>query len=240
MKIIDDLLSTITINSAIKEICQGVFQTAVVTNNCGLASTPQDPGNHHGTTPVADAGNLLKKEVIELARMANSDSIFEAAVGMATLNSLLEVDLNRCIELNAADLLLENGSGKKVAIVGHFPFIERLRHYTQELWVIEQRPQEGDFSENDADQFIPQADVIGITGMTFTNHTIEKMLSLCPQKSYVVVLGGTTPLSPVLFDYGVDAISGTVVIDTSTALRCVSQGATFKQIKGIRLLTMKK
>ncbi len=54
----------------------------------------------------------------------------------------------------------------------------------------------------------------------------------------MVVLGDTTPLSPVLFEYGVDAISGTMVIDSEQALSCISQGANFRQIKGIRLLTM--
>ncbi|MBW2353121.1 MAG: hypothetical protein JRF51_07810, partial [Deltaproteobacteria bacterium] len=40
------------------------------------------------------------------------------------------------------------------------------------------------------------------------------------------------------FDYGVDAISGTRVVDPGLALRCVSQGANFRQMRGIRLLTM--
>jgi uncharacterized protein (DUF4213/DUF364 family) len=66
------------------------------------------------------------------------------------------------------------------------------------------------------------------------------LLELCNPNAYVVILGGTAPLSPVLFDYGIDATSGTRVIDSETAMRCVSQGATFRQIRGIRLLTMKK
>jgi hypothetical protein len=56
----------------------------------------------------------------------------------------------------------------------------------------------------------------------------------------VVVLGDTAPLSPILFDYGIDAISGTKVIDPDLVLRCVSEGATYRQIKGIRQLTMLK
>jgi uncharacterized protein (DUF4213/DUF364 family) len=54
------------------------------------------------------------------------------------------------------------------------------------------------------------------------------------------MLGDTVPLSPVLFDYRVDALAGTQVIDPELALRCVSQGATFRQIKGTRRLTMTK
>jgi len=106
--------------------------------------------------------------------------------------------------------------------------------------VIEQHPQEGDFAQGKAESLVPQADVVGITGTAFTNHTIEHLLDLRRSEAYVIVLGGTTPLSPVLFDYGVDAISGTKVIDPDTVLHCVSQGATFRQVRGIRLLTMRK
>ena len=41
---------------------------------------------------------------------------------------------------------------------------------------------------------------------------IERLLELCNPKAYVVILGGTAPLSRVLFDYGFEAISGTKVI----------------------------
>ena len=79
-----------------------------------------------------------------------------------------------------------------------------------------------------------------ITGTALTNHTMDRLLSISNPKVYVVILGDTTPLSPVLFKYGVDAMSGTTVIDNERVLRCVSQGANFKQIKGIKLLTIMK
>jgi hypothetical protein len=240
MKIIDDLLSTLSYEASVRDIRQGPFQTAVVTRYCGLASTPHDPGPHHDKTPVKEAGLLLEKDVIALAHMANSLSSLESAIGMATINSLIEVDEQGCAELNAGDLLAKEGEGKKVAIVGHFPFVPHLRKMVKELWVVEKNPQEGDFTEAEAENLIPQADVVGITGTAFTNHTIERLLGLCNPKAYVVILGGTAPLSPVLFDHGIGAISGTKVVNPQLALRCVSEGATFRQIKGIRLLTMKK
>lgn len=85
---------------------------------------------------------------------------------------------------------------------------------------------------------IPQADVLGITGTAFTNHTLENLLQLCNPKAFVIVLGDTAPLSPILFDYGVDAVSGTKVVDPEIVLRCVSEGANYRQIKGVRRLTM--
>jgi uncharacterized protein len=79
-----------------------------------------------------------------------------------------------------------------------------------------------------------------ITGTALTNHTLQHLLGLCNPGAYVVVLGDTTPLTPLFFDYGVDAVCGTVVIDTELALRCVNQGATFRQIRGTQRLSLQK
>ncbi|MBW2067117.1 MAG: hypothetical protein JRJ03_19590 [Deltaproteobacteria bacterium] len=94
--------------------------------------------------------------------------------------------------------------------------------------------------ESDAHTLIPQADVVAITGTSPTNHTLEHLLELCDSTAYVVMLGDTVPLSPVLFDYGVHALSGTRVVDADLAHKCVSQGANFRQIKGTRRLTLLK
>jgi len=238
MKIIEHLLSSLDYEARARDIRQGPFQTAVLTRDCGLASTPHDPGPHHSRTPIKEAGLLMERDVRSVAHMAHSQSPLEAAIGMATINSLIEIEERRCVELNAGDLLIEKGKGKKVALIGHFPFVPKLRQAAKELWVIERQPQAGDLTENQAERLIPMAEVVGITGTAFTNHTIEHLLELCEPQAYVIILGGTTLLSSVLFDYGVDAISGTQVIDPEMVLHCVSQGATFRQLKGIRLLTM--
>ena len=238
MKILDDLISTLNTEARARDIRQGLFHTGVLTHNCSLAATLPRDALRQEQPSVKEPGFLLGKSALELARMAYSQSILEAAIGMATINSLLEIDKERCDSLNAGDLIAEKGKDKRVAIVGHFPFIPKLREIVKELWVIEKNPREGDFTEAEAETLIPQADVVGITGTAFTNHTIEYLLKLCSPKAYIVILGDTAPLSPILLDYGVNAISGTKVIDPDLALRCVSQGATYRQIKGIRQLTM--
>ena len=240
MKILDDLLSTLNLEASVRDIRQGLFHTGVLTRNCGLAATLPRDALRQAQPSVREPGFLLEKTALELARMAYSESLPEAAIGMAAINSLLEIDEGRCLNLNAGDLIAEKGRGKKVAIVGHFPFIPKLREIAKALWVIERNPQEGDFTEAEAENLIPLADVVGITGSAFTNHTVEHLLKLCHPKAYVVILGDTTPLSPILFDYGVDAISGTKVINPELTLRCVSEGATFRQIRGMQLLTMIK
>lgn len=238
MKVLDHLLSTLDFDTPVKDIRQGVFHTAVVSRDCGLAATlPRDALKQ--TPPlVREAGALLHRTAEELARMVYSGSILEAAVGMAAVNSLLRVDEAACVERNAADLILEKGGGKRVAIVGHFPFVPKVRERAEELWVIEKNPRQGDVDDSLADRVIPQAHVVAITGTALTNHTLEHLLELCDPSAFVILLGDTAPLSPVLFDYGVDAVCGTRVADSDLALRCVSQGANFRQIQGTRRLTL--
>ena len=240
MKILDDLLLALNFKTEVRDIRQGVFHTGVLTRNCGLAATLPRDALRQEPPMVKEPGFLMDKTPLELAQLAHSQSILEASVGMATINSLLQIDETACIELNAAELIVEKGKGKRIAVVGHFPFIPRLRKYSKDVWVIEKNPKTGDFGEDEADHLIPQANVVAITGTAITNHTLDHLLELCSSGAYVILLGDTAPLSPILFDYGVDALCGTKVVDSDLALRCVSQGANFRQIKGIDRLTLMK
>jgi uncharacterized protein (DUF4213/DUF364 family) len=188
---------------------------------------------------VRDVGNLTRKTALELAEYAKSESLLEASIGMAAVNSLIDIDESKCIEKNAFEILLEKGKEGKVAVVGHFPWIPKLRERAQNLWVLEERLREGDLPSTDADRILPQCEVVGITGTSFINHTLEGLLALC-KKAFVILIGPTSPLSSILFDYGIDAICGAKVVDGDKVIRSISEGATFKEIMGVKLLTLAK
>ena len=241
MNTIDALLEGLRIDVPIRQALVGVFWTAVVVDTdpprCGLASTLR-PATHPGGPPVPHAGRLLGRSGKELAGWLRSSSTLEASIGMAALSALLEVDDAACVEINAEDVILERGTGRRVAIVGHFPFVERVRRAASECWVVELHPRPGDLPAEQASEVLPRADVIALTGTSLINHTFDDLIHLRRPGAFVILLGGSTPLSPVLFDYGVDAVAGTRVVDVPAALRTVGQGATFRQIGGRRLLTM--
>ncbi len=240
MSLLDDLLASLREDAPVQEVRTCVHWTAVVSKRCGLASTTREERHPHGHAAVRGVGSLDERSALELAQYATSDSALEASIGVAAVNSLLDVDEERCVELNAADWLAEQGRDRKVVVVGSFPFIPRLRDEVGTLWVLERYPGEGERDAKEASDLIPQADVVAITGTALINHTLEGLLELCRPDSSVMVLGPSTPLSPVWFDYGVHVISGTKVVDPELVLRLISQGATFRQVKGpgVRLLTM--
>jgi len=237
----DVLLSSLQGDAPVGQVLVGAFWTAVALATdpprCGLASTIR-PTTHLGSPSVPPAGQLLKRSGRELAELLRSSSSLEASIGMAAFNALLDVDEGSCTELNAREVILERGSGRNVAIVGHFPFVERVRQAAAECWVLELDPRPGDLPAKQAAELLPQADVVALTGTSLINHTFDDLIRLCKQDAFVILLGGSAPLTPVLFERGVDAVSGTRVVDVPAALRTVGQGATFRQIAGRRLLTM--
>jgi uncharacterized protein (DUF4213/DUF364 family) len=239
LKILDDLIRSLKGNDfPIKSVHTCVFWTAVISKYCGLSSTFREEGPSHDRG-VRHVGNLTRKTALELAEYAGSGNLLEASIGMATINSLVDIDESKCIEKNAFEIILEKGQGKNVAIVGHFPWIPKLKGRTKNLWVLEQRLREGDLPAKEADRILPQCEVVGITGTSFINHTLEGLLSLC-KGAYVLLIGPTSPLSPLLFDYGIDAICGSKIIDPDKLIRSISEGATFKEVTGVRLLTLTK
>jgi uncharacterized protein (DUF4213/DUF364 family) len=237
MNIIEDLLANLPGDAPVHSVLVGVHWTVVCSRRCGLASTliEREP---HGHSRVTDAGQLHRKSARELAGLARSDNLLEASIGVAAINSLLDVDVSQAIEVNAGEVLVERGRGKDVALVGHFPFIAQLRQAARLLWVIEQDPTEDEYPASAAADLIPRADVVAITGSTLINHTLDGLLALCSREAPVMVLGPSTPLSHVLFDHGATIISGTRVVDERAALLTIGQGASFRQIEGVRLLTL--
>lgn len=223
----------------VRKLVVGVHWTLVASKYCGLASTIVRQ-EQHGHSQVRDVGFLTDKTAQELANWSLSENYLEASIGMAAINSMLELDEPLLTEINASDVIARESKGKNLVVVGHFPFVERLKSTTRNCWVIEKRPFGDDFPEEAANEFIPQADVIAITGTAFINHTVESLLALCPPKSMIMLLGPSTPLTPLLFDHGISFLSGSRVTNEEAAITTIQQGANFPQVRGTRLLTMRK
>ena len=235
--IIKAILDSIKEDCPIRSVTSGARFNAVMSKNCGLSSRLMRESLPERSFQL----NGLSAR--ELAGWSLSSEIEKSSLGMAALNSLIDVDEKNCTGQNASEIIEEYGRNKNISIIGHFPFTDSLRTCAKNLWVMEKNKKPGDFSAEDAEKYLPLSDVVALSGTTFINHTIEKLLNLCPEESIVLVLGGSTPITPVLFDFGIDFISGCKVLNIKQAMELVDAGATFKEIKksgSVHLLTMIK
>jgi uncharacterized protein (DUF4213/DUF364 family) len=242
VKVIDELLDRIPRERvALRDVRVGPFWTVVWTERgAGLASTQRDAHTPHGESLVHWAGDLMDHTAQELAELLNSASPMEAGLGMATVNALLEVDKAMLTNRNASEEIIRRGKGKRVVVIGHFPFIPQVRSEVGHLDVLELDPGPGELPPSAAPEAINLADVIALTGTSLINKTFDALMEHRRPDAFVLVLGPTTPLSPVLFDHGVDLIAGTLVTDPVQAMSTAGQGAIFRQVRGVRLVTIAK
>ena len=225
MTVLDDLLGSLEGDRMLRRWELGPRCAAVWSRGVGLASVPG-----HGGGLRLPRDRPARELALELAR---SRVPGEAALGVAALNSLLRPDEGQLEHGNAYQLILEHGAGRDVTVVGHFPFVERLRAEVRRLWVLELMPREGDLPASEAEVVIPRSDVVAITGSSLVNHTMDGLLALA-RGAEVLVLGPSTPLSPVLFDHGVTVLGGALVQEPDLVLDQVREGVSFRTISGAR------
>ncbi len=99
-------------------------------------------------------------------------------------------------------------------------------------------PQPGEFSFAQAPTIIPQAEVLAVTGSALLNHSLQSYLTLASPAAKVMVLGPSTPLSPVIFGFGVHLLSGIEVVDEQALLESIAGGLSFRKMKGTRRVSL--
>ncbi|MCD6499843.1 MAG: DUF364 domain-containing protein [Deltaproteobacteria bacterium] len=240
MNIIDDLVSACGPNAPVDHLLMGCFFSAVCSRGCGLSSVLRPRRGLHEVDPMPSAGDILPAGALDLASFARSERLLEASIGLASINSLLTPPLDRGIKVNAADVLVQRASGRNVAVIGGFPFAKRVRSVAQRVDVFELDPipEADERHTSEAFEYLPDADVVVISGTTLINHTFEGLMKLVAPGAFVMMVGPSTPLTPVLFDWGVHALAGAVVVDREALFRTIAQGAVFRQVRGVEKWTL--
>lgn len=239
MRLISDLINSLNNDSQIKQILVGAHWTAVSSRFCGIASTVISDKPHGGEL-VKNAGRLHQLSALELAGYAQSENTLEASIGLACINSLIRLPNKNIVTANAFDIVAEKGVGKNIAVFGHFPQMERLYATSRTVSVFELSPAESELSLDKIPEILPKADVVAITSNTIINHTLDQILPYLKPRAFTLMVGPSTPLSPVLFDYGISMLAGIKVLDSKLLFQSVSQGAIFRQIQGVELITLTK
>jgi uncharacterized protein (DUF4213/DUF364 family) len=242
--IYDRLIDSIPDDILVEDCLVGLHWILVRSIGIGVAMTPTDSDR-----TVSVAGSIRGMKARELAKLAKSWNFVEAAIGMAAINSVTNAHATVVRNwgsgfvsnpaINGFEYMLPRVVGKRVAVVGHFPGLEELAAVCR-LSILERKPQQGDFPDSACEYILPEQDFVLITGTALVNKTFPRLLALSNDAG-VVLVGPTTPLHPVLFEYGVSLLAGTIVDDAQIVWRHVAEGGDRTSFKhGARTVNLER
>jgi uncharacterized protein (DUF4213/DUF364 family) len=207
-----------------ERVIVGLNWTLVVgPDGAGMAQTPAR--GTAGCRSLPRPGTYAEQPLATLAALWTSDNIFEHTIAVAAVNA----HWNRYdVEGSAANGLdLIENRGERTVVIGRFPGVAD-RH--PGIAVVEREPRPGEYPESALPTLLPNAEFVAVTASTIVNGTLPGILALC-RDAFVLMIGPSTPLSPALFDLGVDALSGFVARDIDKLAKAVSEGAAVAALR---------
>ncbi|KAA0258659.1 hypothetical protein FHQ18_05745 [Deferribacter autotrophicus] len=169
--------------------------------------------------------NLKGLKALDLAKLFFSDDLLESSIGLATINSVLNNGQKDTREITERF----DFKNKNVAIVGYFkPVIEKIKDIVKNLYIFELKTFPNILPPNLAKFYLPNCDIVIISGTTLINKTTEDFLCYCSDTSVKIIMGPSTPLSNELSKFS--NIAGSFVKDDNI-LDAISKGAGMKGIK---------
>ncbi len=210
---------------------------------CGAHSALVRSGEGYGfcvviyqdNLPPTTTNKLPGMKLRDLAACIKSWNLIEASIGQAAINayynSLLVarksgvcISNSKFIEDRVYDPFISYQNAirnKKVAVIEHFPYLEPLFQPVCDLSILGREPEEGEYPYTAAEYILPECDYVFITCSSLVDKSLPRFLNLSKQ-AHVVIVGPSTPLAPVLSQFGVKNLSGFVIKDGEKAFRICS------------------
>ncbi len=212
----------------------GAHMLAIMTeSNAGLCSRLPETAHKPISAPGPSAS------VHSLVSNLKHQNTIHASWGLAAINSLLNQEAVSP-EIKVQDLILSLGKNKNVAIIGHFPFVEKMGEDFKNFWVLELSPRGRDMHENMKKEILPRADLVAITATTLLNNSLAEILNLTGKNAVRIMLGPSTPQARCLLDMGLDYLGGAMIKDYPKAVAGIEKGLPFRKLDGVSFTIMSK
>jgi len=209
-----DLTLGVAHSEVLRLICGPRWLMIEGPDGAGLAYLPKFPKS---LLPRLDA--MRQMSLRQLAEYSQSWDPLEMAVGIAAINA----------HYNRFDLAATRGNGTRafqgengrVIVVGAFP---GLKATLPNALVIESEPRDGEYPTAAIDTLMPGCAAAVVTSSALINRSLPRILTGA-WGARVALIGPATPMTPRLYDYGVELLGGLVVRDPAGLAAAVEGGA---------------
>jgi len=230
--LLDQLAGPADDHALVEDILIGNVWTLCYTGNgaLGMAMSPAA-----GVRTLPWSGTLAGRNANELAPWVRSWNMYEAAVGMAVINSRINARVDTDLIDSAVSLqplgqanlavfehFLSRLRKNKVVVIGRYPGLERYI-VGLDITVLERRPGVGDIPDPACEYLLPEADWVFLTASSLCNKTFPRLAELS-RNATLVLMGPTTPWLRELSEFGVDYLAGVTVSNESRLYQTVAEG----------------
>jgi uncharacterized protein (DUF4213/DUF364 family) len=246
---VEDLLGSELEELVVERAVLGLFFSGVKlsSGHGGLSFTPIKEIPEAVCCPssaraMPESGRLCGKSARAALEDTSSDNVLKRTLGIAALNALsalcwermkdktYELELGRDA-YDGVDLTVY----RRTVVVGALvPIIRKLMAAQADFRILEMDPSTLKPSEmpyfveaGRADEFVPHADLLVITGTTMLNGTLESLLSMARPETEVIISGPTASMLPeALFARGTSRVGGVVATQPDALLDLISEGGS--------------
>ncbi len=222
-KIVNDVLSEIK-DEPVDELVIGRAYIGVrIGARIGLAHSPEN------NDLVFELENYDKLLGTKVTNMIYSENLQYAAIATAALNAQLQPENIKFG--NIFDIILKRARDfDTIGVIGKFPIIQQLKALGCKLYTFEKKRLPGFLPAEKVNELLPDCDLVIITGTAFVNKSLEHLLTI--SNGFTVIVGPTTPLSKVLFNYGADMLAG-VQCRNKKIFDIIMKGGGTKEFKNL-------
>ncbi len=205
----------------------------------GLASTLPSIISNIDCSKINFAGELTNYSVSELLSWSYKAPSLKKIIGIATLNSISQhilkiINPYKKFEGDLLDLLNIDKS-TSVTFIGLIkPLVREIGKKSQLITIIEDSilisPEFKKYKfRNEINQLEDNellTDVLFCTGTALINNSLESILEKFKRKAQnIILIGPTASMIPdILFDYGVDTVSGMEIISSEATIEVIQEG----------------
>ena len=105
-------------------------------------------------------------------------------------------------------------------MAGHSNITAKLLAPAKKLWIMDREEKAGAYPDSAAEFFLPECDMVIITGSAAINKTLPRLLELS-RGAEVVLTGPSVSCCPELLNLGIDRLNGRIMTDPEPMLKAI-------------------
>ncbi len=220
-KIERSLVESIDVDIGINKVIVGLNWSMVQAGDyCGIARSPSR--GTQGARTIRPENGFKKESLKSLSKLIYSCDELSRSIGLAAINAFCnrpqETKLQENQKWGFASI---NPPGDGIVVVGDFG--NEMKKRLPMAKVIEREPKQGQTPIAQANEVFANANKLIITGQTLSNGSLESILQSSHKAKFHMLLGPSVPLSPVLFNFGINQLCATAVHDIKATEKFISE-----------------